>query len=169
MSKARSNKQQGMDDVTFNNLTKKELYEGFLHCRKSAEEHRLCARLMAGKEIYGIANSHLILGSEEAVKAILIIFKLTGMPLNVSSIEPFFKDHLTKHKQGLNMMLEVARAGELPNLTILASRFVKLVEKKATMNDTMKNLIPLLRPLNNIDQWWLTANGKKNNGFMSDI
>lgn len=154
-----------MDDITFNKLTKKELYEGFLHCRKSAEEHRLCARLMAAKEIYGIANSHLILGAEEAIKALLIFFKYADIPLEIDSIKPFFKDHEAKHKLGLHMMLDVIKSMAIPNLAIITSQFVKLAEKKTTVNDSLKSLMPLLRPLDNIDKWWLEANGKKNQGF----
>lgn len=154
-----------MDDKTFNGLSQKELFDGFLSCRKSAEDHRACARLMAEKEVYGLANSHLILGAEEAIKAIIILFKYTGSDLGLVSVKPFFSSHKAKHDQGLKMMLDVIKVRGLPDILIFLNKAVKVIRKKVTPLEALQNLRPLIRPLDKMDEWWRDANERKNDGF----
>lgn len=170
MKKAkRTAKDQFMDDSIFEKLTPEELYEGLVQCKQNAEAHRTCARAMADRELYGLANSHLILGVEEAIKAMILLNKYLKTPLPIESIKPYFRNHPKKHAQGLKMMVDVAENRLIPDLTILLDNFVSVIQKRTTVSEALKTVLPMIRPLDNLDEWWSNANDQKNNGFYVDF
>lgn len=154
-----------MTDETFNALTTQQLYEGFVHCRESAQAHQECAHLMAEKEQYGIANSHLTLGAEEAIKAIIIFFKMTNDPLDITSIKPFFYKHEVKHQQGMELMLK-AISNRMGSFGIsYLSYALTAIEKKAKIAEVLKFASGAFIPYGNVEEWWKNANSQKNDGF----
>lgn len=157
-----------MDDSTFNALTDKQLYEGFKHCCESAEAHVNCADAMEKTKLYGLANSHLILGVEEAIKGLLILNRLLRVDIPIKSIEPYFKYHQEKHKQGKSMTLDIENHGLIADFPIIFTSVVGYFAKKLSDSDMIKLgfEFAFIRPLEN--EWWKKANDQKNAGFYVD-
>lgn len=157
-----------MDDKTFNTLTDQQLYEGFKHCCESAEAHVSCAETMEKAKHFGLANSHLILGVEEAIKGLLILNRLLRVDIPIKSIEPYFKYHQEKHKQGKNMTFDMENHGVVVDFPLILTTMVGYFSKKLNKADLLKLGIDFafIRPID--EAWWKEANDKKNAGFYVD-
>ena len=80
--------------------SKLDYLEGHRLCIKNALEHIETSKLAIRQKFYGIANSHLILASEEGIKAAML-FSIHIEPKLENKIKNFnknFKDHIHKHK-----------------------------------------------------------------------
>ncbi|WP_299568457.1 AbiV family abortive infection protein [uncultured Pedobacter sp.] len=156
-----------MKDEAYQKLTRTETYEGLMNCWRSAKEHRECARLMAERGSYGIANSHLILGVEEAVKAMIFLRKVFGVPLEFDSIEPFFKWHLHKHAKGHELTVELIGGRNILDFFNMGISFLAVIEKKIPAKYFTTIMFATLNvpEREEIDKWWAIANERKNNGF----
>ncbi|MFL5765448.1 MAG: AbiV family abortive infection protein [Bacteroidia bacterium] len=86
-----------MNNTQFNNLSITQAKEGFRFCTENADIHYKVAEILAGKKMYPIANSHLILATEEATKAIFLYFKARAIDFEYDVKKMFFS-HSDKHK-----------------------------------------------------------------------
>jgi AbiV family abortive infection protein len=148
-----------MDDVLFNSLSKEQLFEGFALCRENARVHMSCAQLMFDKKRYGIANSHLILGAEEAIKAALLLAKHFNIDPQIKSITPYFRRHEVKHAKGKKM-------DEGYKIIIPIINGIRALIEKDGLS-LFKNVFRLIIP-NESQEWWDGANEQKNKGFYLD-
>lgn len=157
-----------MTDQAFNALTDEQLFDGFKHCCASALAHEECAETLEQKQLYGLANSHLILGVEEAIKGILLLNKLCRVPLAINSITPYFKFHKDKHHKGKSLSFDLENTPIIPDLPIALAAILGYVSKKLSNKDLLKIGLEfaLIRPLDN--EWWVKANNGKNEGFYVD-
>lgn len=165
---------------------KKELdyYKGFKLCLENALNHLAVADL--SKSIsYGIAHAHVVLASEEAIKAMLL-FSVQYDPNMIGEIKNFneyFSSHKFKHKT-IQDMEHVALLLERI-MTIQMSPFVgvkpgiplkevieKIKEGKTKMLEWFADLVDDNKPevkLETHDAWWKQAETFKKEGFYIDI
>jgi AbiV family abortive infection protein len=147
-----------MNDQIFNNLTKEQLYEGASLALKNIDAHFLCANLMAKSGQYGLANSHLILGCEEAIKSVLLFAGCFNIPIN-TSVSPFFKSHKAKH--------EVGEKNDKPmKVVFLIINCIELIirkDKRITIPQLILEAINIITDAS--EEWWKNANERKNDGF----
>lgn len=149
-----------MTDIAFDSLSKEQLLDGFIHCRKSADIHFHTSSLVASKGYYGMANSHLILGVEEGVKAFLILSSYLNIDSGIDSIEPYFKYHTKK-------LIEGKKIASLYNKIIPAFEIgFSLV--KGNIIGVIGGAIRFSNSKVNFD-WWDKANDTKNLGFYVDF
>lgn len=148
-----------MEDAIFASLSKEQLFEGFSLCRENAKQHMNCAQLMFEKEIYGIANSHLILGAEEAIKATLILAQYFNVDTEIKSIKPYFKKHEIKHEKGKEM-------DEAYKVIIPIINALKAILRRDVLS-FLQNALKLINSNESVE-WWKRANDQKNKGFYVD-
>lgn len=61
---------------------------GYELAMENAQAHLLAAEVIAEKVNYGIANSHLILASEEAIKAYMCFAKFYEPEIKIENLKP---------------------------------------------------------------------------------
>lgn len=143
----------------------------------SADKHRDIAISIAKAEQYGISVSHLILGTEEMVKALLLLIQSIGIEVrNVPSVHLFFTDHIIKHNLAvyLNMMYSVIK----PFMGIIYKKREEIHNpntkqeytqvEKAILSKDEKRLKVIFKDLPGMFDWWDEANKMKNRGFYVD-
>jgi hypothetical protein len=90
-----------MDKKTFDNLSAKALHEGIEACNTSMGIHYNAAIRLAEQKLWGSANSHLILCTEEGIKSAIFLFRILGIyDPSESVIKSLFSKHEIKHKLG---------------------------------------------------------------------
>lgn len=169
-----------MTNREFNKLTVDELLLGLKLCAKNAERHFDSALTLSDKNYYGIANSHLILSAEEAVKGLLFLIKILHKK-DFVDIEPIYKDHKQKHyvAKGIydswkHLMDSYAEAimTALQNIDKLYDKDLETVARATTQ--LVEENLKYRMTFNNdeerkrIKKWWNKANDKKNQGFYID-
>ncbi|MBN8697416.1 MAG: hypothetical protein J0L87_12870 [Bacteroidetes bacterium] len=127
-----------MDEKTFHNLSDDELIHGMKLSLENSNKHFKAAISIEKEELYGIANSHLILSSEEGIKALLFLTKFLKIELENIDISPFFKKHAPKHKVAKEVYWEFKYYNQIMDSVLkeLASKKDKYI--------TFKNGIPSL-------------------------
>lgn len=148
---------------------------------KNAKAHLRSAELIASNNIsYGIANSHLILASEEIIKAYMCYAKFFEPGIEIKGFDSYFKDHKQKHKAISQLSFAINFFKTMTNIIIEP---VKNLKAKKGWNFTDKELIKsrdqgfedILAWLNSIpnidhnEHWWNEANTNKNKGFYVDV
>lgn len=82
----------------FVTISKKECLEVYKELITSQERHFKSAEALANIEEYGQAISHLILGSEELVKGLILYLDGIGLRIrSIKGVKKFFRDHRTRH------------------------------------------------------------------------
>lgn len=82
----------------FVTISRQECLSVYKELINSQERHFKSAETLASIEEYGQAVSHLILGSEELVKALIIYFDGLGLRIrSIKGVKKFFRDHRTRH------------------------------------------------------------------------
>ena len=175
-----------MESFEFNNLTKKQAEEGFCLCSDNADIHYSMAALIAKEGHYPMANSHLILAMEEAVKAIFLYLKYIKNEVNID-VKKMFKKHQHKHEfardnydvfhnnvievlaqiieahkisfseETFSLMDEIEVENIRVNMQALESRYKRI----ASLN--LKESLP------NIHKWFNKADLRKSRGFYVDF
>ena len=82
----------------FLNISPEKCLNSYTELLENSDRHFYIATLIADKDEFGMAISHLILGSEELVKAIIIY--LDGFGLNIRTIKGvnvLFNHHKPRH------------------------------------------------------------------------
>ncbi len=181
-----------MKHQTYLSLTQEELAEGILTCFKNSNSHYQCALELEKIEQYGIANSHLILSGEEAIKGLVLLIRYANMPFSIDDVKPFFSSHTPKHtlarkvywffkhsqRIGQDIMKDIyAEMEKRPNY------FAKRVDGKIQVNDDLvmdiflmesklRTRQVMIETLKNDKEgelkernWWNKADYFKNRGF----
>lgn len=82
----------------FLNLSRQECLENYQTIIDNSDRHFKVAETIADKKEFGIAISHLILGSEELVKALIIYLDGEGLQIRkVKGVQKFFYQHTIRH------------------------------------------------------------------------
>lgn len=156
--------------------------QGYLLALDNAKKH-LEVALVSKHISLGIANSHLILATEEAIKAD-ILYKITVNPawLEHTSFDEYFRNHKYKHTEGsksqlLNSFLSLSLekwfefGDRMKNSTLTKEKKKKfierLIEKSSNWVEEYSNEARQ-KHLSN-EEWWKAANGNKNLGFYVNL
>ncbi|MEO5643972.1 MAG: AbiV family abortive infection protein [Bacteroidia bacterium] len=154
-----------------------ECGEAYRQSLISAGKHRETATSIAKSEQYGISVSHLILGTEEMVKALLLQIQSIGIDVrNVPSVYLFFTDHIIKHNFAiyLNAMYSIIK----PFMGIVYKKREEIHNpgtkqeytqvEKAILSKDEKRLKVIFKDIPGMFDWWDEANKMKNRGFYVD-
>jgi len=83
---------------TFINLSSEECAEVYPSIIKNSDDHFNIAHILQENLHYGSAVSHLVLGSEELVKALIMFFDGIGLKLRqTDGVSRFFRNHKSRH------------------------------------------------------------------------
>src|SRR5689334_1265565 len=94
------------------------LIEGYKLALENAKNHFKAAELISSQVCYGIANSHLILASEEAIKAFAIFNKMYFPNFEFEGFDKVFKDHKHKHNILTRFSFETKLINRIFNIAI---------------------------------------------------
>lgn len=158
-------------------LSDQECYEGYKKAFETANVHNISADSIAKNGHYGTAVSHLILGTEELTKGLLLFAQSFGINVrNVPGIHLFFSDHVLKHQFAIyvNTMYPTLKLlmGVIRKMHTEIHYPEKKVEytsvEKAFLSKDEKKLHAAFRNLPELLDWWDEANSNKNKGFYVD-
>ncbi len=150
--------------------------QGYNLAIENAIAHLKAAEIIAQQVNYGIANSLLILSSEEAVKAYMCYAKFYEPNIDIKDFDGFFKDHKLKHKTikdfffFINFILESTRVILTPAKKMIKERkdnytAEELLEKRKEGYQDLISWLKTEPKINYNEQWWNEANSNKNKGF----
>jgi AbiV family abortive infection protein len=175
-----------MESLEFNNLSKEQAEKGFRLCSNNADVHYNMSALIAKEGHFPMANSHLILAMEEAIKAIFLYLKHIHNDVDFE-VKKMFKKHQHKHEfardnfdvfyeKGLEVLGQVNEANkiayseerlsqldqeEAENIRIVALALDASYKKMARLN--LESSLP------NIQKWFNKADLQKSRGFYVDF
>ena len=161
-----------MEEAEFHKLSKDQLIVGLDNCYIISNQHFQAAKELASKELYGIANSHLILGAEEAFKSLLFFMRLENDSPDIK-IDYLFKDHNQRHK-----VIKEHYAAFKSFTDIYLSTFIETGKKKfrhlldsSDLEQSLEKRKKFFEEFGEtrINEWWNNANQKKNQGFYIDF
>lgn len=169
-----------MKDAEFNKLKKEELIKGYRLCSENSQKHYNAAIHLAQNNFYGIANSHLILAAEEAVKGFLFLIRCFVNDEDWE-VEEIFKDHANKHRVAREAYISWKHLLDSlsDSMQTLFQNIGKLFgQDKDTIYRVSTQIVSdnLKRRMDNDNKeelkkekkWWNKANQKKNRGFYVD-
>jgi AbiV family abortive infection protein len=115
-----------------------KLKDGYVFIMENAKNHFQSAEILAEQGFYGLANSHLILSSEEAVKAYIIFAQHYDHDLKIENFEKIFSDHKHKHKLIKEMTFSFAFIEKIMNFFVEPAKALMENDKKNfTKNELM--------------------------------
>jgi AbiV family abortive infection protein len=140
----------------FVTISRRECTECVSYIEKNAEEHYEIGKLLSAKGYNGSALSHLILSSEEKVKAFIIALAGVGVPIrSAKGIKLFFTDHKPRHSFS-------AIAGiMIPFLTIIKG-FIESVKQDVSNLDKSSSKLEELSKMEKEESF------RHMNAFLSD-
>lgn len=173
-----------MKPDVFKNLSDSLAKQGFELCSDNAWLHFSIACDIAKEKNYALANSHLILAAEEAIKALILCYKhqLKGFTMDVRDL---FTDHRSRHKlarenfefyhaQFVGLLEQLVRH-ETHNYELLEDKESdegKYLQSNITFYtikaDQIRNYNPVIRK-KEIDKWFKGADKAKESGFYVDL
>jgi AbiV family abortive infection protein len=175
-----------MKSHEFNNLTKERAEEGFRLCADNADVHYDMAVLIAKEGHYPMANSHLILAMEEAVKAVFLYIKYIQNNVDIEVKEMFYK-HQQKHefardsydvfhRKGLEVLSQINEVFKISfSEEVLSQMDAAEVENVKTNIQALEARYKRIAKLNleeslpNIHKWFDEADQCKKKGFYVDF
>lgn len=178
-----------MESAEFNKLTIKEAQDGFKLCGESANAHFSAAEMLAREKQYPIANSHLILATEEATKAIFLYLKIYANEYDID-VKKMFYNHKHKHQLAdenyetfYQVLLKLlTQISEVEKGSFTDEYYAELSEKDSMEAETQKTVmlafdaqLNRLSKLNleksrpTITKWWNEADENKIRGFYVDF
>lgn len=87
-----------MKPTTFLQLSQKECSNLYKSIIDNSERHFKIAKILSKHQEYGAAVSHLVLGAEEMVKALVVYYDGLGLRIrSVKGIKGFFQSHKPRH------------------------------------------------------------------------
>jgi len=149
-------------------MSKKDVLFGAQHAYYNAKSLYTGGLQLGANGNYGTANALLILSTEECVKCMILAAGFINVKIDFK-IEPFFKDHKTKHK----------KAGEMQkfinSFSLFKTALTDVFEKRKSAFSIVVNL-GIAAVLSSVDfgkgdstrfaKWWAEeANEMKNNGL----
>lgn len=158
-------------------LSNEECYGAYKNAFATADVHRVSAQSIAGNGHFGTAVSHLVLGTEELTKGLLLFLQSFSIDVrNVPSIHLFFSDHILKHQFAIyvNTMY--------PMLKLFMGVVYKMKEElhnpdanieytpleEAFLSKDQKRIQAAFKDMPEMFDWWDEANKMKNKGFYVD-
>lgn len=154
---------------------------GYRLAIENAKKHFEIAELIVKNGIsFGIANSHLILASEETVKAGMLFSLHHDPEMKVDDFDEYFSNHKHKHKTIISIEFMFSFMDDIIKMVSKPARdrynakggYLNAEEYKKSMDEGIENLIThldkILIGVNGIktnEEWWQQANAKKNLGF----
>lgn len=175
-----------MESLEFNNLTIEQAREGFNLCAGNADIHYEVAELIANKGHYPMANSHLILAMEEAVKAIFLYLKYNHKDVDID-VKKMFKKHQHKHefardnfdvfyKKGVEVLSQMNEAQKvsfsesvLSDLGEIEADSIRFTMQAFEARYKRRASLNLKASWTNIKKWFNKADLKKSRGFYVDF
>lgn len=161
-----------MKNSIFNSLDETELKEGFNSVLHNANAHFQSAQILANNKLFGIAVSHLILATEEAVKAFHFWAKML-LPKEDIDITGVFSSHPTKHQSAVDIADFIAKL-QLEYRAIATEQILQCPD----FSEQQKNIVAKDKILvdlkfnelksEKVRNWWRQANSIKNKGFYVD-
>lgn len=153
------------DTPTFMSLSPAQCGKVYFPVRKNAETHLRIAAILEKNKEYSNAIAHLILGTEEFIKATVLLLECKGFSLRtMKKYSKLFYNHTARHtiiKDFFSFWM-VAR-----NLFLIEGRKPK-ENKVAYWINLLKDLTgTVLDSLDN-HEWWKTADTRKQNCFYAD-
>jgi AbiV family abortive infection protein len=152
--------------------------EGANFAYRNALTHYKAAKYLATHVNLGIANSHLILGAEEAIKALVLCRKHAGDKISDDKFRPFFTDHKYKHgflKRSLRKIDPMHKLYLVVMSAMSTEEGLLRLEKEHGVKMTKREFIKLARKRFNTEedekehkkvaQWLDKANDMKNSGL----
>jgi AbiV family abortive infection protein len=158
-----------------------DYYQGFKLCLDNARNHIKVAELSENIS-YGIAHAHIVLASEEAIKAVMLfnIHKDKSALDKMTDFQKYFSDH--KHKpdeirnfEKVALLLEKMLMTVMNPLLGIEPRSISLEEVKRKVSEGINNLIKWFEnetktpTLQTNDQWWKQAESFKQEGFYVNL
>ena len=163
------------------NISQKKCITVYKQILKNAQRHIDCAAAISKNRDYGNAIFHLIIGTEETVKALIIFLDGMGLHLrNTIGVKVFFRGGLT-HKT------RQAFAGIIYEYNIFFKKYLKMHEQlkeiirkveeeglPKSKTDKLFNNIDIHFPLklkakvNSAMHWWIQADRLKQNAIYVD-
>jgi AbiV family abortive infection protein len=146
---------------------------------ENARHHLEVAKLCSRRKLYGIGNSHLILSSEECVKAFMLFAKHKKPNIKIQDFNKYFSDHKHKHSEILELEKEFYMMNKM--LSFILDPVLKVYKKTDNLKteDILKlrdkGVDSLILWLKSVvkkkgetgfdDSWFKSANNRKNLGF----
>lgn len=163
--------------MKFNENT--DFYQGYQLALKNAKDHIAVA--MVAKDIsFGLANSHLILASEEAIKANMIFlfhFDKDSAVQEIKHVDKYFDSHKYKHEitrsyEAIGALIEKMLDKILGPMIAAKDEDLSVDQILEKRNEGFDDLIEYLdnldmgkEPLDTDDTWWNQADKDKNRGL----
>ena len=142
-----------MEKRSFLQLSIDECGEYYQICSENGKRHFLVADQIAAIKQYGMAISHLILGSEELLKGLVLLMDHKGFNLRkIKGISRIFGDHRARHsvlKETFSVWLTISG----------------ILRKKPSLKNF---LVGTIEGISNY-YWWHQADDMKNRGFYVDF
>ncbi len=159
-SKMNSNTKRG-----FLNINANECGIAFPVAKQNAETHFRCSQILSEAKEYANAIAHLILGSEELIKALVLFLESKGFDLRkVQGYKKLFHDHKVRHS-----MIK-----EFYSVIMFLKSLVHIENKKRHENSMLyyikaaTNVIwGVIASIENYE-WWNKADGLKQSCFYVD-
>jgi AbiV family abortive infection protein len=150
--------------------------EGAVLCLGNARAHRHAARVLTAEKSFGCAVSHLVLGSEEVAKAVILISVGYGVEWDDKYLKVWFTRHWPRHFAGqFTIMLEAVLERHFPRGDMEGMNpGAQLRAAWRMMRFLRKNLVSEIFALGNDPElakqieWWGEADELKQRGFYVD-
>lgn len=153
---------------------------------ENAECHYRCAKHLCEIKEFGNAQSHLILGAEEAIKSVFLYLKGLEIPIRQNILDKVLIKHKSRHEIGgllylifTSVMWAVnifktalenaidkteAEIKQIRNTAL--QRIMTDLQKSVSTDNSKSELNQMVTPLL---EWWETADSKKKAGFYVDF
>lgn len=153
---------------------------------ENAERHYRCANHLHEICEFGMAQSHLVLSLEEAIKSVFLYFKGLGIPIRQNILSDLLKKHKPRLEIGggsyfliglvvwvvssLTTAMEDAKGKTDRERKLIRKKTMKRIidelnkSAESESNDTEFNRVVLPALI-----WWKAANEKKKAGFYADF
>ena len=153
---------------------------------ENAERHYRCAKHLHEINEFGIAQSHLVLCVEEAIKSVFLFYKGLGIPIRQNILNDLLNKHKLRHEIGGGLYFIISLMMWMFTTILIAvkdtkgktNQEVQLVRKQA-INKIINNLrksaesdsdkIEVNRVILPPMRWWKEADEKKKAGFYVDF
>ena len=153
---------------------------------ENAERHYRCAIQLHEIDEFGIAQSHLVLCVEEAIKSVFLFYKGLGIPIRQNILNDLLNKHKLRHEIGGGLYFIISLMMWMFNTILIAVKDTKgktnqeiQLVRKQTINKIINNLrksaesdsdkIEVNRVILPPMRWWKEADEKKKAGFYVDF
>lgn len=158
ISKKKTEQEIERINSSFYQIDKNEIFDGIKLCRLNTQ-NLFNSAIQVGADNYGLANSLLILCSEECIKCFVLLSVALGVPVPFE-IPQIFSSHQAKHVTGK----------ELHGFVRAFTFFLGLLSKKRSQK--IESILGLAFEFfgdNREIEWWDKANYLKNDGLYVDF